>query len=134
VLEATDGKGVDVILDFVGPNYWEGNIAALARDGRMVLIGLLSGTKTAGPIDLAQLLYKRVRIEGTTLRSRTIDYQAALMKKFTDHALPKILGHDESDRMDLIIHKTYKAEEIVQATEEMENASNTGKLICEWSD
>ena len=34
--------GVDVLLDFVGKNYWESNLDVLARDGRMVLIGLLS--------------------------------------------------------------------------------------------
>lgn len=84
------------------------------------LIGLLSGTTTAKPVDLSQLLYKRIRIEGTTLRSRTLDYQEKLMQDFSADALPKIIGksagtHDDANGLDLVIHKVYKASEIVEA-------------------
>lgn len=43
VKQATNGKGVDVVIDFVGPTHWERNINSLAVDGRMIIIGLLSG-------------------------------------------------------------------------------------------
>ena len=39
----TGGKGVDVVIDFVGQSHWDKNISSLARDGRMTLVGLLSG-------------------------------------------------------------------------------------------
>ncbi|GAA97133.1 uncharacterized protein L969DRAFT_94123 [Mixia osmundae IAM 14324] len=125
VKKLTDGKGVDVVLDFVGPDYWEKNIASLARDGRMVLIGLLSGMKTREGIDMAQILFKRLRIEGTTLRSRTPEYQADLLHQFKEKAMPKLLG----EGLDLIIHKTYDWSQIVEATQEMEQAKNTGKIV-----
>ena len=41
--QATDGRGVDVLVDFVGKAHWDRNIASLAVDGRMVLLALLSG-------------------------------------------------------------------------------------------
>ena len=65
IKKATDGQGVDVIIDFVGQGYFAQNLSSAAKDGRMVMLGLLSGAKTAGPVDLSQLLYKRMRIEGT---------------------------------------------------------------------
>lgn len=45
VLEATGGKGVNVILDFVGGSYWQQNLDSLAVDGRLILIGLMGGSK-----------------------------------------------------------------------------------------
>lgn len=44
VKKTTGGKGVDVIIDFVGRSHWQKNIDALAFDGRMTMLGLLSGT------------------------------------------------------------------------------------------
>jgi NADPH:quinone reductase-like Zn-dependent oxidoreductase len=64
VEKLTDKHGVNVVIDFIGADYWEKNIQSLARDGHMVLLGLLSGPKTKDPLDLSQLLYKRLRIEG----------------------------------------------------------------------
>lgn len=107
-----------MIVDFVGQGYFQQNLASAAKDGRMVMLGLLSGAKTAGPVDLSQLLYKRMRIEGTvsalldngllslttdlqTLRSRTTEYQTNLLQRFSKDALPKLLkGHYE-----LVIHE-----------------------------
>jgi len=43
VKQATNGKGVDIVIDVVGPTHWEGNINSLAVDGRMIVLGLLSG-------------------------------------------------------------------------------------------
>lgn len=73
IKKATDGAGVDVIVDFVGQGYFAQNLSSAAKDGRMVMLGLLSGAKTSGPVDLSQLLYKRMRIEGTVSAS---DYRA----------------------------------------------------------
>lgn len=67
VLKATDKAGVNVVIDFVGQNYWEKNINSLARDGRMVLLGLMSGAVTEKPLNLGPVLFKRLRIEGEDL-------------------------------------------------------------------
>lgn len=71
VAKITDNTGVDIIIDFIGASYWKKNIASLARDGRMVLLGLMGGAKTDEPLDLSQLLYKRLRIEGKSSGERS---------------------------------------------------------------
>ncbi|EGG10434.1 uncharacterized protein MELLADRAFT_93398 [Melampsora larici-populina 98AG31] len=71
----TKGSGVDFILDLVGQSYWNSNIKSLSKDGKLVLLGLLSGGKIQTPVELGPILFKRLKIEGTTLRSRSIDYQ-----------------------------------------------------------
>ena len=70
VLELTDGKGVDLILDMVGGSYIGRNLEALATDGRLVQIGFMSGESTA-PVDFRRILTRRLTITGSTLRPRT---------------------------------------------------------------
>ena len=65
--EWTDGQGFDVILDPVGASYFADNLASLRVDGRLLLIGLLGGVQAEIP--LAQVLMKRLRLIGSTLRT-----------------------------------------------------------------
>jgi NADPH:quinone reductase-like Zn-dependent oxidoreductase len=127
IAQLTNGKGVNVVIDFVGQSYWEKNINSLARDGRMVLLGLMSGAETDKPLNMGPILFKRLRIEGTTLRSRTVEYQSNLLREFSSKAMDKLLG----DGLDLVIHKVYPWEDIVEAHKEMEAAKNIGKIVCE---
>ncbi|GAA5901525.1 hypothetical protein JCM6882_006304 [Rhodosporidiobolus microsporus] len=132
VAKLTDKQGVNVVIDFVGQDYWASNIESLARDGRMVMLGLLSGPKTKDPLDLSQILYKRLRIEGTTLRSRSLEYQTNLLQEFSKKALDKVFSKcGGGDGLDLVIHKVYDWTDIVSAHQEMEAARNIGKIICE---
>lgn len=87
VLEATGGRGVDVVLDCVGGSYWQQNVKALAMDGRWAVYGLMGGSDVNGPI-LAGILRKRLSVVGTTLRSRSNDYKAELVAAFTKTAAP----------------------------------------------
>src|SRR5690606_29011854 len=66
VLDATEQRGVDVLLDFVGAPYWNDNLACLATGGRLMLIGSLGGTK--GELDLGAIMPKNLTITGTLLR------------------------------------------------------------------
>lgn len=69
VLKATDGKGVDIIIDYIGPEAFEGNLNAAARDGHIVNLATLSGTKLpagANP-DFGAFVRKRIRYEGEWL-------------------------------------------------------------------
>ncbi|SOC47908.1 putative NAD(P)H quinone oxidoreductase, PIG3 family [Blastococcus aggregatus] len=68
VREATDGRGVDVILDNMGAKYLDRNIDALAVGGRLVVIGMQGGTKAE--LNLGKLLAKRAAVHATALRSR----------------------------------------------------------------
>src|SRR3712207_5656040 len=68
VKAATDGRGVDVVLDNMGAKYLAGNVDALAVGGRLVVIGMQGGTRAE--LDLGVLMRKRASVHATTLRSR----------------------------------------------------------------
>lgn len=90
VLAATDGRGVDVIVDPVGQSHFQKDLVATARDGRIVLLATMSGA-VAREVDLGLILSKRLRIEGSTLRSRDLAYQQRLRDKVVEEALPGIV-------------------------------------------
>ncbi|KAF2147515.1 uncharacterized protein K452DRAFT_304331 [Aplosporella prunicola CBS 121167] len=127
VLKATNGKGVDVIIDFVGADYFAGNLKAAALDGRIVNLGFLGGTKLDGKgADLGNFIRKRLRFEGSSLRSRDEDYQGKLRDQLVEHALPKFV--DGSFK--IFVEKTFKFEEIIEAHKLMEANKTKGKIIC----
>ncbi|EJD39283.1 quinone oxidoreductase putative [Auricularia subglabra TFB-10046 SS5] len=127
---ATEGKGVDVVVDFVGRTHWEKNLESLAVDGRMVILAALSGADIPNAT-LRPILYKRLRIQGSTLRSRSEDYQAVLIRRFHDTVVHDLAGQETDGRVKTYIHKVYPWTEIQDATREMENAANSGKIIVE---
>jgi NADPH:quinone reductase-like Zn-dependent oxidoreductase len=65
---ATGDRGVDVILDIIGAAYLDHNVAALADDGRLVIIGMQKGAR--GTLDIGRLLGKRGTVLATGLRAR----------------------------------------------------------------
>ncbi|MCF6509128.1 NAD(P)H-quinone oxidoreductase [Blastococcus sp. MG754426] len=71
VREATDGRGVDVVLDNMGAAYLARNVDALAVGGRLVVIGMQGGRKAE--LDLGKLLAKRASVHATALRSRPVE-------------------------------------------------------------
>jgi NADPH:quinone reductase-like Zn-dependent oxidoreductase len=92
VLKATDGKGVDIIVDFIGPTTFAGNLDAAARDGRIVNLATLGGMKLQSGMaepNFGNFVRKRLRFEGSSLRSRDEEYQGKLRNQLHDHALPK---------------------------------------------
>ncbi|KAK4191220.1 quinone oxidoreductase [Podospora australis] len=124
ILKATDGKGVDLIVDFVGGDYFQKNLNAVGRDGRICMLGLMGG-RVAEKVDLGALLYKRVRIEGSTLRSRDEDYQGKLRDKLEEY-LPQF----ESGEFKIYVDTVLSWEEIVKAHKLMEENKTMGKIIC----
>ncbi|KAI6042655.1 quinone oxidoreductase putative [Pisolithus marmoratus] len=80
IKNATDGNGADVVVDFVGRTHWEKNIDSLAVDGRMIILATMSGSVVPA-VDLGPILYKRLRIQGSTLRSRSVEYQSNLINR-----------------------------------------------------
>jgi putative PIG3 family NAD(P)H quinone oxidoreductase len=80
-LEATGGKGVDVVLDSIGAPYVEPNLQALAIGGRLVLIGLMGGARVEA-LNLGVLVAKRVSLIGSTLRTRSVEEKAAIVSGF----------------------------------------------------
>lgn len=124
VKKATGGKGVDLVIDFVGADYFQKNLDVAARDGKVVLLGLMSGSKVKD-IDIGQILYKRLNIEGSTLRSRDENYQGQLRDK-----LEQYLPLFESGEFKIYVDKVMPWEEIRKAHELMEKNATKGKIIC----
>ena len=81
---------MDLVVDFIGRNYFNPNLDVLRRDGTMIILAFLSGAVLQPDTNIAQLLFKRLTIKGSTLRSRTVDYQKDLLRRFEEHALPLI--------------------------------------------
>ncbi|KAL1646384.1 hypothetical protein SLS58_003344 [Diplodia intermedia] len=127
LLKATGGKGVDIIVDFVGAGYFQGNLDAAARDGHIVQLGVMSGTKLEGMnVDISAFIRKRVRFEGSTLRSRDEEYQGKLRDQLVEHALPKF----KDGSFKVFVEKVFPFEHIVDAHKLLESNKTKGKIIC----
>ncbi len=126
VLELTDGRGADVIVDTVGAAYLEENLRALAPRGRMIVIGLMGGA--SGALPLAMLLAKRARIAGTVLRSRPLEEKAAVTQAFARHVLPLLAD----GRVVPVIDRVFAMDEIRDAHRRMESNETFGKIVLRW--
>ena len=117
-------NGVDVILDFIGAPYFSKNLKTLSLEGRMVMLGFLGGTKMEG-LDLHPILFKRLTIMGSTLRSRSLEYKIRLTKDFEKHALP-LFG---TKKLKPIIDSVFDWKDVQKAHAYMESNKNGGKVI-----
>lgn len=100
VREATDGRGVDVVLDVVGGAYLGRNLEALATGGRLAVIGLQRGRR--GELDLGLLLSRRATVLGTTLRARPAAEKAAIVAGVGRHVWPLVA----EGRVRPVVHAT----------------------------
>ena len=123
VKQRTAGAGVDVILDNMGASYLQRNVAALATEGRLVVIGMQGGVK--GELNLGALLGKRGAVIATSLRGRPPANKAAICASVVEHVWPLVA--DGSVRP--IVHGTRPLDEVVQAHRDMEAGDHTGKNI-----
>jgi len=116
--------GVDLILDPVGASHAVENVKALAMDGRWILYGTMGGVEVE-KFPLGQILRKRARLEGSTLRSRDLDFKARLVSNFQRECFDAI----ERAQIDPVIHKEFEWEDVRQAHEMMESNANMGKIV-----
>ena len=123
VRTATDGQGADVILDNMGASYLSRNLDALAPEGRLVVIGLMGGTK--GELDLGALLRKRAAVLATSLRGRPPADKAAICASVVEHVWP--LVSDGSVRT--LVHTSLPLEEVAEAHRIMEASDHVGKIV-----
>ena len=86
VKEATDGAGVDVILDIMGAKYLDANVDSLAMDGRLVIIGMQGGVK--GELRIDKVLGKRATVTATSLRFRDLTDKARICRLVEEQAWP----------------------------------------------
>jgi NADPH:quinone reductase-like Zn-dependent oxidoreductase len=123
VKQHTDGAGADVILDNMGASYLGRNVAALATEGRLVVIGMQGGTK--GELDLNALLRKRGAIIATTLRARPGAEKAAICASVVEHVWPLVA----EGRVRAIVDTTVPLDDVRRAHELMESGTHTGKIL-----
>jgi putative PIG3 family NAD(P)H quinone oxidoreductase len=121
--KATAGRGVDVILDVIGADYWDRNMRSLALKGRMVLVGLMGGNSTNANIGV--LLQKRASVRGTTLRARPLEEKGEATRAFEKSVLP----HIASGRVKVIVDRVYPLAEAGAAQEYMGANQNFGKVV-----
>jgi NADPH:quinone reductase len=120
------GHGVDVILDLVGAAYFSDNLDSLAVKGRLMLVGLTSGT--LADIDLSVVLSKWLRIIGTVLRGRSLEEKAEATRKFAEQVVPLLA----SGKLRPNIDKIYPAESVGEAHEYLESNKSFGKVVLEF--
>jgi tumor protein p53-inducible protein 3 len=123
VQEATEGKGVDVILDPVGGSYLNRNVQALARFGRLVNIGLLGGLN--GDMSVGLLLRNRLKIVGSTLRSRPLEEKINITQQFSQRFWPALAA----GKLKPVIDTTFPIIEAQQAHNYIGANKNTGKVV-----
>lgn len=126
VMEFTGGKGANVILDLVGASYFKENLASLATQGRMVLVGLIGGA--VAEFDMRQALYKRATIIGTVLRARTTFEKAEASGSFARDILP----YFESGMIKPNLDKVFAASDVRAAHEYLESNEGFGKAVLEF--
>lgn len=119
----TDRRGVDVILDSMGGDYLQRNLECLAIEGRLLLIGVQSGAKTA--INLLPLLLKRQSLIGSTLRARTLADKARIARALREQVWPLL----ETGRIRPMLDRVYPLDEAALAHQRMERSEHLGKMV-----
>ena len=123
VAAATGGAGVDVILDVIGGDYVERNIASLAVKGHIIQVGVMAGKPA--PFNVGLLLGKRASITGTVLRARPLEEKIAISQRFASEMLPLF----STGQLKPVIDSVYAFADIASAHEYMATNGNVGKIV-----
>lgn len=128
VKRLTDGKGVDVILDMVGADYFARNLKSLARDGRLVIIAFLGGFKTEA--DLRPIMVKRLTVTGSTMRPRTTAEKGEIAAALASKVWPMLEAGKAGPR----VFQTFPLAEAAAAHRLMESSAHIGKIMLKVAD
>jgi putative PIG3 family NAD(P)H quinone oxidoreductase len=120
---ATEGKGVNVILDMVGGDYLPRNISILAPDGRHVSIAFLAGSKVE--INFMPVMLKRLTLTGSTLRAQPVAAKGRIARAVHEHVWPLL----EAGTVAPVIHATLPLDKAAEAHALMESSAHTGKIV-----
>ncbi len=119
---ATEGRGVDVILDMVGGDYVDRNYELAAVDGRIVQIAFLGGAKATA--NFAKLMQKRLVHTGSTLRPREPAFKAAIAASLRDRVWPLLAAGTVAP----VIDRVLPAEQAAEAHARLED-DHIGKIV-----
>ncbi len=123
IQESTQGRGVDVVLDMVGGDYFARNLAALAPDGRLVIIATPGGNEAQ--LDIRAVMMKRLVITGSALRPRTLDFKRQIRDTLIREVWPLIA----SGRLKPIIDRVFPLSEAAAAHAYLESGAHIGKIL-----
>jgi putative PIG3 family NAD(P)H quinone oxidoreductase len=115
--------GVDVVLDVVGGDEANRNLAAARPQGTIMQVGLMGGGQT--PVNLGLLLVKRLHWIGTALRTRPLEQKVALSQRCRREVIPLF----ESGVLKPVIDSRFALDEIVEAHRRMDTNANVGKIV-----
>jgi NADPH2:quinone reductase len=124
VKKMTGQRGVDVILDMVGGSYIQKNLSSLALEGRLVQIAFLQSS-VVEKFNFMPMLLKRLKLMGSTLRSRSAAEKAEVAAALRENIWPLL----EAGKVKPVIHATFPLEDARQAHELMESSAHVGKIV-----
>lgn len=116
------GPGANLIVDLVGGGVLDGNLKCAAIEARLVAVGRLGGQ--ADVLDINQLAFKRLQIQGVTFRSRTIEQKAAIVRAFKHDVLPALA----EGKIRPLLDRAFNFEEATEAQAYMQENKHLGKV------
>lgn len=125
IKEITAGEGVDVVLDMVGGRYLQKDVGALRRDGRLVMIAFLEGSKTE--FDFMSVMMKRLTLTGSTMRSRSLSEKAAIRDALRHEVWPALMA----EKLKTHVCAIFPLERAGEAHSLMESGQHIGKIVLQ---
>jgi putative PIG3 family NAD(P)H quinone oxidoreductase len=125
IKQLTQGVGVNVILDMVGGDYIQRNFSAAAKDGRIVNIAFLQGSKTT--VDFMPLMLKRLVMTGSTMRAQSPQIKTQIAQELKQQVWPLL----NAGVIKPVIDSVFAFEQVISAHERMESSQHIGKIILE---
>lgn len=120
---ASGGRGADLILDIIGGAYLARNVAALAPDGRLVIIGMQGGRRAE--LDLSALMGRRGAVYATSLRYRPVAQKAAIVAGVRREVWPLV----QAGRIRPVIDRVLRLQEAGEGHRVMEAGEHVGKVL-----
>jgi putative PIG3 family NAD(P)H quinone oxidoreductase len=125
VKEQTQGQGVNVILDMVGGDYIQRNFSAAAKEGRILNIAFLQGSKVQ--VDFMPLMLKRLTLTGSTLRAQSVQAKAGIASELEENVWPLL----SNKKIEPVIDSVFSFEQVAAAHMRMESNQHVGKIILD---
>lgn len=135
IQDLNGGMGIDLTVDYVGASYFQQCLDCAAIDGRIIQLGALSGTNLEGKgrdgrgVDIGAFVSKRIRFQGSTLRSRDPEYQGKLRDLFVEKVLPGLIGKGQNV-FQSHVDQVMSWHDIGKAHEALERNQTMGKIVC----
>jgi len=126
VRRITARRGVPVVIDFVGAPYMAENLASLAPQGSIVVVGTMGGPKAT--VDLGVLMRARGRVVGTVLRPRPLFEKIQATQAFGRDVLPLLAA----GKVKPVLDRAWPASQVRDAHEQLERNDSFGKVVLEF--